>query len=131
MAFNNVTSPGSSSSRSDHTSRGSQRTYSNYPSPLSSNPTPHVGTHSGILHSAPEPGHNRQTATNIQSKENTSVSYHGQSGDNKPETGVSIGKDKEQRVALACLRCRVKRARCSGEKPQCKSCELANAECQW
>ncbi|KAG5721563.1 hypothetical protein E4T56_gene13052 [Termitomyces sp. T112] len=37
----------------------------------------------------------------------------------------------EKRVSLACLRCRTKRARCSGDKPVCRACEKAKEECVW
>ncbi|KAF8057613.1 fungal-specific transcription factor domain-containing protein [Lyophyllum atratum] len=37
----------------------------------------------------------------------------------------------EKRVALACLRCRTKRARCSGDKPVCRACAKAREECEW
>ncbi|KAG6902386.1 hypothetical protein C0995_000591 [Termitomyces sp. Mi166 len=37
----------------------------------------------------------------------------------------------EKRVSLACLRCRTKRARCSGDKPVCRACEKAKEECIW
>ncbi|ESK95418.1 pathway-specific nitrogen regulator [Moniliophthora roreri MCA 2997] len=35
----------------------------------------------------------------------------------------------EKRVPLACLRCRAKRARCSGEKPTCNACQKVNEVC--
>ncbi|KAH8827215.1 fungal-specific transcription factor domain-containing protein [Flagelloscypha sp. PMI_526] len=35
------------------------------------------------------------------------------------------------RVPLACLRCRAKRARCSGDRPVCQSCQKAGDDCQW
>ncbi|KAF9039626.1 hypothetical protein BDZ89DRAFT_1010178 [Hymenopellis radicata] len=40
-------------------------------------------------------------------------------------------KNNEKRVPLACHRCRTKRARCSGEKPICKTCAKVGEECTW
>ncbi|KIY72773.1 hypothetical protein CYLTODRAFT_366911 [Cylindrobasidium torrendii FP15055 ss-10] len=58
------------------------------------------------------------------------------SSDGSPEpvlagSDATSAKASEKRVALACHRCRVKRARCSGEKPVCLSCQKANEECTW
>jgi Fungal Zn(2)-Cys(6) binuclear cluster domain len=52
---------------------------------------------------------------------------------NSPTSPTSPSKDSthEKRVALACHRCRAKRARCSGHKPSCQACEKANEECTW
>ncbi|KAF8905916.1 hypothetical protein CPB85DRAFT_1376742 [Mucidula mucida] len=44
---------------------------------------------------------------------------------------TSNGKNNEKRVPLACHRCRTKRARCSGEKPICKTCAKVGEECTW
>ena len=52
------------------------------------------------------------------------------SSQRSPSTGADA-KEKERRVPLACLRCRAKRARCSGSRPRCKACETADVECQW
>ncbi|KAG6915968.1 hypothetical protein DXG01_009057 [Tephrocybe rancida] len=46
----------------------------------------------------------------------------------RPASPVS---GNEKRVSLACLRCRTKRARCSGDKPVCRACEKAKEECVW
>ncbi|KAK0447392.1 fungal-specific transcription factor domain-containing protein [Desarmillaria tabescens] len=37
----------------------------------------------------------------------------------------------EKRVPLACHRCRIKRARCSGERPVCRTCAKVGEECTW
>ncbi|KAG7442224.1 uncharacterized protein BT62DRAFT_974006 [Guyanagaster necrorhizus] len=37
----------------------------------------------------------------------------------------------EKRVPLACHRCRIKRARCSGERPVCRTCSKVGEECTW
>jgi len=45
--------------------------------------------------------------------------------------GHSATSAAEKRVALACHRCRAKRARCSGDRPVCKACEKASEDCTW
>ncbi|KAK0218769.1 hypothetical protein IW262DRAFT_1462258 [Armillaria fumosa] len=37
----------------------------------------------------------------------------------------------EKRVPLACHRCRTKRARCSGERPVCRTCAKFGEDCTW
>ncbi|KAH8110030.1 fungal-specific transcription factor domain-containing protein [Phellopilus nigrolimitatus] len=54
-----------------------------------------------------------------------------QPGSRNPKSEQTRSNSKEQRVPLACLRCRSKRARCSGVRPRCKACENANVECLW
>ncbi|KAG6853267.1 hypothetical protein C0991_005592 [Blastosporella zonata] len=48
-----------------------------------------------------------------------------------PKRNPSPAPANEKRVSLACLRCRTKRARCSGDKPVCRACEKAKEECVW
>ncbi|KAF9267220.1 hypothetical protein L218DRAFT_1074512 [Marasmius fiardii PR-910] len=59
---------------------------------------------------------------------------------NTPEVNASTDRGSaapvapptgEKRVSLACMRCRTKRARCSGEKPTCSACQKAGEECTW
>ncbi|KAG5351648.1 hypothetical protein C0989_005420 [Termitomyces sp. Mn162] len=50
---------------------------------------------------------------------------------NKSRGPRSPAPINEKRVSLACLRCRTKRARCSGDKPVCRACEKAKEECVW
>ncbi|KAG6828958.1 hypothetical protein H0H92_006185 [Tricholoma furcatifolium] len=49
----------------------------------------------------------------------------------EPKRAPSPPPANEKRVSLACLRCRTKRARCSGDKPVCRACEKAKEECIW
>ncbi|KAG5652111.1 hypothetical protein H0H81_006285 [Sphagnurus paluster] len=49
----------------------------------------------------------------------------------QPQAASNVINPNEKRVALACMRCRTKRARCSGDKPVCRACEKAKEECLW
>ena len=60
-----------------------------------------------------------------------SSSSNGCTSDQRSASMGADAKEKERRVPLACLRCRAKRARCSGVRPRCKACEMADVECQW
>ncbi|KAK7036707.1 hypothetical protein VNI00_011372 [Paramarasmius palmivorus] len=51
---------------------------------------------------------------------------------NVPQRGHQADQQaNEKRVPLACLRCRAKRARCSGEKPTCNACQKVGEVCTW
>ncbi|KAI9369017.1 fungal-specific transcription factor domain-containing protein [Aspergillus egyptiacus] len=54
-----------------------------------------------------------------------------QEGDNKPpwsEMKTKAGKERK-RLPLACIACRRKKIRCSGEKPACKHCSRSRIPC--
>ncbi|KAH6974624.1 fungal-specific transcription factor domain-containing protein [Ilyonectria sp. MPI-CAGE-AT-0026] len=45
--------------------------------------------------------------------------------------GMAAGYRPVQRINLACLECRRKKARCSGHRPQCGHCRRLGRECQY
>ncbi|CRG85806.1 hypothetical protein PISL3812_02817 [Talaromyces islandicus] len=58
-------------------------------------------------------------------------SGHGNNGKEKPawsELKTKAGKDRK-RLPLACIACRRKKIRCSGEKPACKHCSKSRIPC--
>ena len=64
---------------------------------------------------------------------NENVGYHGFKGevDKKPpwsELKTKAGKERK-RLPLACIACRRKKIRCSGEKPACKHCLRSRIPC--
>ncbi|KAI5119149.1 hypothetical protein M0805_005228 [Coniferiporia weirii] len=61
----------------------------------------------------------------------TSSSIESVPGPDRSRAHSKAPDQKEQRVPLACLRCRSKRARCSGNRPRCTTCKNADAECTW
>ncbi|RKL09115.1 hypothetical protein BFJ70_g16731 [Fusarium oxysporum] len=47
------------------------------------------------------------------------------------QQGMAVGYRPVQRIGLACLECRRKKARCSGHRPQCSHCRRLGRECQY
>lgn len=133
---NNGASPASTSSISDHAFRDSRSHQSQSQSPATTLP-PKATTNSSMASSSSNSVPNLASSQYAYpsarpplSDTPSSATLNG--GTNRGVTvSPGAGPSKEQRVALACLRCRAKRARCSGERPRCKACEAADAECQW
>ncbi|KAM6525900.1 hypothetical protein FALCPG4_011432 [Fusarium falciforme] len=47
------------------------------------------------------------------------------------QQGMAVGYRPVQRIGLACLECRRKKARCSGHRPQCSHCRRLGRECRY
>ncbi|BDD59328.1 hypothetical protein MPDQ_004940 [Monascus purpureus] len=68
---------------------------------------------------------------NSQHDENGEMSQNAQSEEGKPpwsEMKTKAGKERK-RLPLACIACRRKKIRCSGEKPACKHCSRSRIPC--
>ncbi|THU79795.1 hypothetical protein K435DRAFT_810413 [Dendrothele bispora CBS 962.96] len=62
--------------------------------------------------------------------QNSQNSANGHTNPNST-SGQVPHQQTEKRVSLACHRCRIKRGRCSGDKPTCQACLKAGEECSW
>jgi hypothetical protein len=54
-----------------------------------------------------------------------------ESTDNVSISQVIKKKEKSDPVKSACLHCRRRKAKCSGERPVCRPCVYRDLECQW
>jgi hypothetical protein len=52
------------------------------------------------------------------------------SSSTNPPNADRVGRGAT-RSSLACIRCRVRRRRCSGKRPTCDQCQSEEVECQW